>query len=775
MPITFPNSPSTGDTHTTSNGLQYTYDGEKWTTIGTNSAGTWTRTGTTVSLTTATDDLNVDSGTLFVDASTNRVGIGTASPQTITHVLGANPVLRIQDNSTAIADAFAGIQLAETGSGESLGNYWQIALEGDSGTSTDHLTFKDGTGERMRIDSSGNVGIGTASPSNTLSLEGSGTGLSINSTNDEVKKIEFKNSGTTVGYFGSSASSPARFISSSAAELMRLDSSGRLLVGTSSNTDDYLFQVDSATSKTAQFTRYGSDGATIVIGSSRGTQGAKTALNNNDYGGLLTFKGYDGSNFQTLAWVAAQCDGQSPASGDSPGRLVFSTTANGAASPTEQIRLDNSGNLNFAQEASSNYPEQKLKWSNDSTTANGFYISQDSSRNGKIFHEQGLDIVFGTNNSERMRLDSSGRLLVGTSSSQTTPTASSFQVSGGGFDTSSIRQTRFASSGNGPALILAHARGSASSPQSLANNDELGKIRFYGHDGTDFNNFAAEISGEVDGSVGSNDMPARLVFSTSASGANTATERMRIDSSGNVGIGDSAPSEKLNVAGNIMLEGSDRYIYYTNAGTGNSGIYVRGRTATAELRSHSTGIFTWEVTGNEKMRIDSSGRVGIGVTSMSAHFEVHVNAASRVPVIINDTNNTNSHTHRISFKTGGVEAGRITSNRTSTSYVTSSDHRLKENVIDIIDGITRVKQLQPKRFNFIADADTTVDGFLAHEAQAIVPEAVTGTHDEVDDDGNAVMQGIDQSKLVPLLTAALQEAIAKIETLETKVAALEAG
>ena len=89
--------------------------------------------------------------------------------------------------------------------------------------------------------------------------------------------------------------------------------------------------------------------------------------------------------------------------------------------------------------------------------------------------------------------------------------------------------------------------------------------------------------------------------------------------------------------------------------------------------------------------------------------------------------------------------------------------------------IDRVKALAPKRFQFIADADTTVDGFLAHEAQTVVPEAVTGTHNEVDDDGNAVMQGIDQSKLVPLLTGALQEAITKIETLETKVAALEAA
>jgi hypothetical protein len=89
------------------------------------------------------------------------------------------------------------------------------------------------------------------------------------------------------------------------------------------------------------------------------------------------------------------------------------------------------------------------------------------------------------------------------------------------------------------------------------------------------------------------------------------------------------------------------------------------------------------------------------------------------------------------------------------------------------NAIDRLKQLQPKRFNFILNPDTTVDGFLAHEVQSVVPEAISGTKDEVDSDNNPVYQGIDQSKLVPLLTAALQEAITKIETLETKVATLE--
>jgi hypothetical protein len=118
--------------------------------------------------------------------------------------------------------------------------------------------------------------------------------------------------------------------------------------------------------------------------------------------------------------------------------------------------------------------------------------------------------------------------------------------------------------------------------------------------------------------------------------------------------------------------------------------------------------------------------------------------------------------------------GSISVTSSSTAYNTSSDHRLKENVTDMTNATDRLKQLNPVRFNFIADADTTVDGFLAHEVQDVVPEAITGTHNEVDDDGNAVMQGIDQSKLVPLLVATIQEQQAAIEALTARVTALEA-
>ena len=147
----------------------------------------------------------------------------------------------------------------------------------------------------------------------------------------------------------------------------------------------------------------------------------------------------------------------------------------------------------------------------------------------------------------------------------------------------------------------------------------------------------------------------------------------------------------------------------------------------------------------------------------------------------------------LEFYSGGVLKGSIAYDSTGTAYNVSSDYRLKENVVEITDGIERLKQLKPSRFNFISDADKVVDGFIAHEVQDIIPEAVTGEKDateeyevtpaEYDDYGNVVSeavmgtrdayQQIDQAKIVPLLTAALQEAVAKIESLEARIQTLE--
>ena len=165
------------------------------------------------------------------------------------------------------------------------------------------------------------------------------------------------------------------------------------------------------------------------------------------------------------------------------------------------------------------------------------------------------------------------------------------------------------------------------------------------------------------------------------------------------------------------------------------------------------------------MTIDNSGWVGIGVTPTSPFHVKHNSTVDGAPTFDNDTGESNTRTN-ISILRNGTSVGSIRTTTSSTSYNTSSDYRLKENVDYDWDATTRLKQLKPARFNFIKDDTTTVDGFLAHEVSDIVPEAISGEKDAVDDDGNAVHQSIDQSKLVPLLVKTIQELEARITALE---------
>ena len=143
------------------------------------------------------------------------------------------------------------------------------------------------------------------------------------------------------------------------------------------------------------------------------------------------------------------------------------------------------------------------------------------------------------------------------------------------------------------------------------------------------------------------------------------TGYLEVDANGNVGIGDASPSEKLNVAGNIMLEGSDQFMYLSNVGTGNSGIYVRGISGSTTLRSHSTGIFTWEVLGSEKMRLDSSGqwtmpssgRVGIGISNPSANFDVRPSRTDTDPLIALFANQASGEDTRVMISTIANQSG----------------------------------------------------------------------------------------------------------------------
>ena len=207
----------------------------------------------------------------------------------------------------------------------------------------------------------------------------------------------------------------------------------------------------------------------------------------------------------------------------------------------------------------------------------------------------------------------------------------------------------------------------------------------------------------------------------------------------------------------------------------------------------------------EKARFESTyGTLCLGVTSANGSGQKITSVHSDSMVYLEKTGTGNKSNivcvnHRATGSTkgnamifrsaDGGSRGSIRITASATEFNTSSDYRLKENVTLISDGITRLKALKPSRFNWIADeTNTPLDGFIAHEVSSVVPEAISGEKDAVItqaliDSGDApdgeiddpIYQEIDQSKLVPLLTAALQEAIAKIETLETKVAALEAA
>ena len=225
----------------------------------------------------------------------------------------------------------------------------------------------------------------------------------------------------------------------------------------------------------------------------------------------------------------------------------------------------------------------------------------------------------------------------------------------------------------------------------------------------------------------------------------------------------------------ITSDGTLRLNYY-NQNTGRGRILF-GSSAPAFIEGYDTGnagsgaYLKFGTNGTDRMRIDNSGH-----TFFSGMDNLTASGSNKGINIENSSNNGRMNIHAnssagnalgISFYNNGNNVGTIYYGTSSTAYNTSSDYRLKENEVSISDGITRLKSLKPYRFNFKVDPDKTVDGFFAHEVAPVIPEAVTGEKDAED------MQQIDQAKLVPLLTAALQEAIAEIETLKTKVAALE--
>jgi len=423
----------------------------------------------------------------------------------------------------------------------------------------------------------------------------------------------------------------------------------------------------------------------------------------------------------------------------------------------------------------------------------------------------------GSGPSERMRIDTSGKLLINTTSS----------------DTDDKLQIESPASGGGYGIQIRRNDNNT--------DQQIGSIKFGNTSDSDI----GQIAVKTDGAANSGAMR----FLTANSG--TTSERMRIDSSGNVGIGTGSPQEQIHSyaggsnalrvsggannnkkveigydntngpyikAGSSGVTGLQFYVDNTslaatidssgNVGIGNSipssfnagannlvvgtgsgseGITIYGGaesniffadgTATADnLRgrieySHGLEKMLFYVNNSFATAIDSSGNLLVNTTSGagSAKLVVSADSVSANPMSVVNTKTSASSDYSILFYRANNIVGSVQTSLTATSYVTSSDYRLKTAVNYDWDATTRLKQLKPARFEWIADGDNAVpvDGFLAHEVQSVVPEAISGTHNEVNDEGNPVYQGIDQSKLVPLLVKTIQELEARITALET--------
>ena len=613
--------------------------------------------------------------------------------------------------------------------------------------------------------------------------------------------------GTTTGY-------------TNAIERARFETTGEFLVGIKTSRSmgarESVIQVEGTGAETSSIRIYrnqsNQNAPTLDFGKSRGTGVlSNTIVEDGDSIGTISWFAADGTDSDSrTAHIRSEVDG-TPGANDMPGRIIFSTTSDGSAQPSERLRINSSGHLIF---------------DGDSNT----YIHRPASDT--------FAFVNGANESLRIAT-SDGKIYIGhTAAIPVSSTSSKIQISGTSNATCSIAINRYSENSNGNFIFFGKSRGATvGTYTATANNDVIGSIRWCGSDGTDIAEGAAQISGEVDGTVSSNIVPGRLVFKTARSG--TLTEVMRMVNSGHVGINNTTPEQELdikaiNLDATMRLtgaEGNDASVeLYCDDGDDNadkwriintvsgntlrfqgyhdgdwvSTLILSGDTTGADLGQvrvldgnttypglsfiddTNTGFYRigsgaigMTLNGVHKHRFEADGDTVFGGNSVEAvqSFSIQPNQDDGAARISFNRSNTSSSSQAVRFENAGSAVGNITYDDDSTSYATSSDYRLKENDVVISDGITRLKQLRPIKFNWKNKPNKTVDGFFAHEVSSSVPEAVTGSKDQVvtqeDIDrgktsvheklGDPMYQYIDHSKLVPLLTAALQEEISKRE------------
>ena len=651
----------------------------------------------------------------FNDSSklaTTATGISVSGDASIGH---ASPTaildVRRGDASGKIAEFHT-----STGFGIELGSSQSEAYI-QAGSNQALLFNTNVSNERMRITSAGRVGVGTNSPDAPLHVEGaSGTQLVVEATSGDFAQMDFKIGGTQKGAIWTYEATDLMgfFAPSGWGQNFYTNGTETMRLTSSGNVG-----IGDSSPSRALSTKSSS----VTVGSFESTSAS---------GGLISFVDPNTTNDVTVRV------------GSLGNNLVFQ------AGGTETMRLTSSGNMALGTTSANEYSGYTSLTLDNATNGGIIDIERNGVLIGEIFtigtnfiiqqnnsggviqlknHDNTEDIEFGQDYF-RIKQGGAQRMYMNSAGETTFSTKVSVTAADGVRDADYVAtfQNQEATSGRNFGVSIAGGTSGSDIALNVVNGAaNTALFRVYG-DGT------TSISGGV-------------LINNSAYGANgTLVVQQTADSKG-IAIIDSAE------ANTFFLE---------NDGTIN------------KIRNNSTVPIAFETNSTERMRLDSSGKLYFGTNGADP-------SSSQTGVRISSTDNTNfwmSSTPRTSaydqlaFFNGNGLVGTITTSGSATAYNTSSDYRLKTDAKPMTGASERVQALNPVNFEWVADG-TRVDGFLAHEAQAVVPESVTGTKDAVDADGNPEYQSIDQSKIVPLLTAALQEALTEITALKARVTTLE--
>jgi hypothetical protein len=573
-------------------------------------------------------------------------------------------------------------------------------------------------------------------------------------------------------------------------ERMRIDSAGNLIVGTTASNTKFKVYLNSAgvgNSSSAQFVQDGSGDAAIsfLIGA---TTEWLAGVDNSDGDKFKITNSTGGSDFTTKG-------------------IIIDTVGNIGVGTASPANISGGGDLTVAG-----------RYLNGTTGASYPAYSFSTDAQSGMFLASSSNLGFAIANTERMRIDSSGNLLLGTTSLNrlgSGASGTSFQLNAtGGAEiylsaptvTSGefIGAVNFGTTGTSSGTKRSALIGSVLTAASGTNVS--GNLIFYTNNaGTLAERMSISAAGNV--GIGAlapvsrlevvNSGVAALIIgynntSENYYDANTqifrnaaATERMRIDSNGNVCVGTATALATSDNRGNVTINGTNGSILAMGVGGTTKG-YLFQDSSTMYLVNAGSGSTNFEVNGSERMRINSSGQliVGNSNTTNNARLEVYQasanwafgirNAANDSGIYITNGSGTAGYT-AMGFYNNGASfsfCGAITPSGTGTTYSTSSDYRLKENISPMTGALAKIALLKPVTYKWKTDGSNG-QGFIAHELAEVVPDCVIGEKDGLDKDGKPQYQGVDTSFLVATLTAAIQEQQALITSLTARIAALE--